>query len=804
MLLKTLFIRFYKSFNFDYLRKHDKKARTQRWEIMGDELWYPYVAIPIDPQITTVVGANESGKSHLLRAIEKGVSGKDIKRDDFCRYSEFFKIQRGKMLWPDFGFEWNQLTSDERKIIQSACGVNEGVDFDHFLLFRNEVEKLAIFLPSEGDYTRYDLKPEGVTKILAVLPHVFRLKENVGLPKSVPIKWLAAKESGQNDNKFERLERSARFQLFETLLGHPQWFATNTTVSQNAGPISAALAPFTNVNANTTNDKAAVAELELARDLMSKIAGIDSESLSELYNAIREGNDGFVNALVQKINNDLAAALNFPSWWVQDRQFRLIVSVREFDLVFTIRDKTGTDYTFSERSSGLRYFLSYYIQYLAHEESKGVPEILLMDEPDAFLSSQGQQDLLKIFHSFANPPDGRRPIQVVFVTHSPFLIDKNHGDRIRVLEKGVGDEGTRVVRDVSRNHYEPLRSAFGAFVGETVFIGHCNLMVEGLSDQILIAGMTTHLLGKGESKLQTLDLNHITIVPAGSASHIAYLVFLARGRDVEQPAVIVLLDSDEAGKNAKKDILRGGPKRKELLSAKFILQIEELANESGLKSPEGLAVKEIEDLIPVALAVKAAQNYLRDVCDASDKATLITEETMKIELKRGKGIFDAVESCFSSAGVDGLHIEKVGFARTVTEIVVAHAENGSAINNGVHDFEANMKVLFTRLSQMQRVAERELLGERVSNRVERARESFLRDHRSGAKREEGALLLEDLSAALDDSVQSDQAKLEINGLRRDFCLETDVTKPIDDYKNFRERLERVKYAGQLAAQEPVR
>src|SRR5690606_3575261 len=106
-------------------------------------------------------------------------------------------------------------------------------------------------------------------------------------------------------------------------------------------------------------------------------------------------------------------------------------------------------------------------------------EMLLMDEPDAYLSSQGQQDLLRIFDAFAHPDEGgSRPVQVVYVTHSPFLIDRNHGERIRVLEKGTDDEGTRVVNDASKNHYEPLRSSFGSFVGETAFIGHCNLMVE--------------------------------------------------------------------------------------------------------------------------------------------------------------------------------------------------------------------------------------------------------------------------------------------------------------------------------------
>ncbi|MFC9871717.1 OLD family protein [Nocardia salmonicida] len=80
-------------------------------------------------------------------------------------------------------------------------------------------------------------------------------------------------------------------------------------------------------------------------------------------------------------------------------------------------------------------------------------------------------------------------MQVVYVTHSPFLIDKNHGERIRVLEKGDADEGTRIVSNAARNHYEPLRSAFGAFVAETTFIGNCNLMLEGQADQVLLAGL---------------------------------------------------------------------------------------------------------------------------------------------------------------------------------------------------------------------------------------------------------------------------------------------------------------------------
>jgi hypothetical protein len=177
--------------------------------------------------------------------------------------------------------------------------------------------------------------------------------------------------------------------------------------------------------------------LQLADDLLRKVAGIDRTAFVQLRRAVESGDDGYANSIVQRMNDKLAAALNFPKWWSQDRQFQLLLTLRDQDLVFTIRDRTGTEYSADERSGGLKYFLSYFIQYLAHEApDSGASEILLMDEPDAFLSSSGQQDLLRIFEDFAYPQNPtRRPCQVVYVTHSPFLIDKNHGERLRVLER---------------------------------------------------------------------------------------------------------------------------------------------------------------------------------------------------------------------------------------------------------------------------------------------------------------------------------------------------------------------------------
>ena len=176
--------------------------------------------------------------------------------------------------------------------------------------------------------------------------------------------------------------------------------------------------------------------------LLFEVAKIESTTFEDLAEAIADGREGFANGLIQRINDNLARYLNFPRWWAQDREFRLLTSPREHDLVFTIRDRTGTDYSFAERSNGLKYFLSYHVQLLAHQPPEGEKsEILLMDEPDAYLSNQGQQDLLRILERFARPEDRSRNDQIVYVTHSPFLINRNAGERVRVLDKGVTGRG---------------------------------------------------------------------------------------------------------------------------------------------------------------------------------------------------------------------------------------------------------------------------------------------------------------------------------------------------------------------------
>jgi len=625
----------------------------------------------------------------------------------------------------------------------------------------------------------------------AGVPRPFKIDADIPLPDSVPLEFLATGRSAKTTG------RATTRRLLEMVAKNPAWFASPQAVTQSAESISEA------VGAKTAVDESVLEGWKLAADLLHNVAGVKRERFAELREHVL-GKSGYANSIVDTINADLASALNFPHWWSQDSQFELFVVVFEYDLVFMIRDRTGRSYGFDERSDGLKYFLSYFVQYLAHTPpDDGALELLLMDEPDRYLSNSGQQDLLRVFADFAEPHDqGRRSIQVLYVTHSPFLIDKNHAERIRVLEKGEHDEGTRVVAKVSQNHYEPLRSAFGSFVGETAFIGSCNLMLEGPSDQVLLAGVSSWLGRQGAPQLRRLDLNRLTLVPAAGASQVPYLIYLARGRDVERPAVIALLDGDTPGREARATIKRGGARRKALIDDDLVLQISDDELEAvGTENPFGRVA--IEDLVPLDLAVSALAEYCREFVPEVDVALLQAVDVSCYQLKDPskknaqeagrRGLVSALEAAVRSmTPVAAFELDKIAFARNVLRELSLRPPTDDAVVSMRRNFEC----LFAALGSRQRAAERAESTDRISKRINRAKDRFFRFHSAGASREDVILLIEEITSQLDASEEAEEVRSEMRLWYKRFGLDDDVREAVEDIDDLKSALNTLAYTGQ--------
>ncbi|MFD3704673.1 AAA family ATPase [Nocardia sp. NPDC058658] len=138
---------------------------------------------------------------------------------------------------------------------------------------------------------------------------------------------------------------------------------------------------------------------------------------------------------------------------------------------------------FDDRSRGFVWFFSFLAYFNKVEVAEDTDLILLLDEPGLSLHGVAQADLLTLIDKRLAPKH-----QVIYTTHSPFMVSPKHLDRVRTVvdhEKG----GTRVSSDILKADADtafPLLAAMGIELTQTLFIGENTLLVEGSSDLIYL------------------------------------------------------------------------------------------------------------------------------------------------------------------------------------------------------------------------------------------------------------------------------------------------------------------------------
>ena len=222
------------------------------------------------------------------------------------------------------------------------------------------------------------------------------------------------------------------------------------------------------------------------------------------------------------------------------------------------------------------------------------------------------------------------------------------------------------------------------------------------------------------------------------------------------------------------------------------------------KLPDGKKLIETEDLIPPGLSALAVQSFLQKVCGVSNAdSEKITAEVLLAAWSDERQQFDAINETVGRLVGEDYHVDKMGFAREVVELVHRnHVEKSALI--AVEDlkvFEHNFGVLIRRLAEMQRKAERETSQERISRKIDRVIKSFRTDHSSSAKREEAILLLEEVESALDDTTEADHVRLELHKLRRDFDLAEPKPGLVERFAEFSSALGFVRYSARNAVQQ---
>ena len=212
----------------------------------------------------------------------------------------------------------------------------------------------------------------------------------------------------------------------------------------------------------------------------------------------------------------------------------------EKDLMKILVKIQGNTTNISERSNGLRWYLNLFIDIIANDlKDKNV--VFLLDEPGVYLHVNAQRELLRLFYDLCKNDN-----QVVYTTHSPYMIDSNNIINIRAVEKD--SKGVTNIYNTAydnklnsiskRETLTPMVKAIGADLrfnigpqGEKL-----NIVTEGITDYMYFTSML-YYLDVPEEKMPY-------IIPSVGAGNVNVVVSILIGWGCDYK---VILDYDKAG-----------------------------------------------------------------------------------------------------------------------------------------------------------------------------------------------------------------------------------------------------------------
>ncbi len=373
--------------------------------------------------------------------------------------------------------------------------------------------------------------------------------------------------------------------------------------------------------------------LELGRDLDTQQGRPTEEQIAATARKKTER-----EILLQSAGTSLTD--RFRNWWKQgDYRFRFQADGNHFR-IWVSDDKRPEEIELEGRSTGLQWFLSFYLVFLVESAEGHKGAILLLDEPGLSLHPIAQRDLSLFFQSLASTN------QLLYTTHSPFLVDPDHLDRVKAVyvDKVGATAVSSDLRSADVNPEQvhsiyPVHAAIGLRVSDTLLLGCEPVVVEGQSDQVYMSGIKTYLIRKGLFHPSA----EMVFVPAKGTRSIRAIAAILASSSEQLPHV--LLDSDADGRNTAKglqDDLYSG-------ACNHVTMVEEIT---------ALADSEMEDLFPIGFLADVIAKYLR---------RLGIEEDFDEVVAAGMPILPQVEAFAAKSGVHLPNGWKVEVARKAKE-----------------------------------------------------------------------------------------------------------------------------------------
>jgi hypothetical protein len=272
-------------------------------------------------------------------------------------------------------------------------------------------------------------------------------------------------------------------------------------------------------------------------------------SIAELdYSFFQQPSSRILKQKIENLNYSLTR--NFHDFWQQsigsNNKIHIQFELEHYNssygakagkpyLEFWIKDEGERLYP-KQRSRGVRWFLSFYMELKASANNTNKQLILLVDEPGVSLHARAQEDVLKVFD------DIKDKIQVIYTTHSPHLVEINKLHRVLAVQRDDLDSmksNTRILdplrlSSASPDTLTPLQSILGnPMAGGGFSSDKVNLIVNDTGSFYMLNAIILLTGFKG----------NICVIPSTSVSSIPLLCNILMGWGMD--FAVLIFENDE-------------------------------------------------------------------------------------------------------------------------------------------------------------------------------------------------------------------------------------------------------------------
>ena len=330
-------------------------------------------------------------------------------------------------------------------------------------------------------------------------------------------------------------------------------------------------------------------ELSSSQSLLGHLVDLIKIDRQDFIAALQVPAPPNILSIRKRIEKNLEKYLNKPfSLFYKTESVKLSIEFENAMVYFTLQSDDGESLALSERSNGLRWYLDTFID----TQANNIPNqnvLYLFDEPGTSLHVNAQKELLVLFKDLTDKGN-----QIVYSTHSPYMLNLEEDGIHRIRAVVKSQDGftsifktaydARIAPESQRDTLAPIVNALGMRLEYTIGPAKdkINIVTEGMSDYIFLCTM---------AKLLQIDTNKYSIIPCVGASNCISICCILQGWGC---SYIALFDYDKEG------VEKGGNHLRDKLGLDYLKQYCYVKDVSELEIKEKTYSKHpymIEDLV---------------------------------------------------------------------------------------------------------------------------------------------------------------------------------------------------------------